>query len=88
MSDEGSLQGDGMVLRTVYIPLEMDGTLRGVSFSTGESKGDLMRRFIEEGLRRLKESGFRTIAERLDERAAEIAKGNDPSWIAKGEDAA
>ena len=57
--------GNKMVLRSLYLPLELDRVLRSLAFSRSMSKAELMRIFIENGLKNVKESGEKTLAERL-----------------------
>lgn len=39
-----------MVLRTVYLPREIDDQLRLIAFRSGTTKGDLVRNFVKSGL--------------------------------------
>lgn len=39
-----------MVLRTVYLPREVDDQLRLIAFRSGTTKGDLVRSFVKNGL--------------------------------------
>lgn len=59
---------DNMVLRTVYLPNELDRELRQLAFSRDVSKGDLIRDFIRQGLGTRQASGERTLAEKVQER--------------------
>ncbi|GLK80099.1 hypothetical protein [Methylopila turkensis] len=60
-----------MALRTVYLPLELDQRLRSIAFTQKKSKGELIRDLIVDGLKKLDENGVRTLAERMDARAAQ-----------------
>jgi len=42
-----------LVLRSVYLPEELDGRIRAIAFLTGRSKGDLIRDVLREGLERI-----------------------------------
>jgi len=44
-----------LVLRSVYLPEEIDERLRAIAFVTGRSKGDLIRDILREGLKRLED---------------------------------
>ena len=51
-----SKRPDGnMVLRSVYLPEEMDNRLRAVAYLHTRSKGDLIRELVQMGLKRLEE---------------------------------
>ena len=59
----------GMVMRSIYLPSEMDERLRTISFVTRRSKADLIRQFVDEGLvhlaarlRKVKEEDFEQAA--------------------------
>ena len=41
---------NGMVMRSIYLPPEMDERLRTISFVTRRSKADLIRQFVDEGM--------------------------------------
>lgn len=61
-----------MVLRTVYLPKDLDNKLRDFAFRKGRSKGDLMRELIQESLLRMKEPVLKkkdeTASSRIQER--------------------
>ena len=59
---------DNMVLRTVYLPLELDRELRQLAFTRDVSKADLIRDFISKGMGSVHASGERTLAEKVQER--------------------
>jgi hypothetical protein len=42
--------GENMVLRTVYLPPELDEALRRQAFHSRRSKGDLIREYVARGL--------------------------------------
>jgi hypothetical protein len=42
-----------MVLRSIYLPVELDDDLRGIAFRNRRSKGDLIREFVADGLERM-----------------------------------
>jgi hypothetical protein len=60
---------ENMVLRTVYLPYELDSKLREVAFSNGVSKGVLIREFVQNGLTAREQAGERTLAEKVSARA-------------------
>lgn len=45
-----------MVLRSVYLPENVDDRLRALAFLQNRSKGDLVRELVQEGLDRLEEA--------------------------------
>jgi len=45
-----------MVLRSVYLPEEVDDRLRALAFLQNRSKGDLVREFVQAGLERSEEA--------------------------------
>jgi hypothetical protein len=53
-----------MVLRTVYLPLDLDRDLRGIAFREERSKGDLMRDLLVEALEQRRKAGQQTFAQR------------------------
>jgi len=53
-----------LVLRSVYLPEELDSRLREFAFLQGRSKGDLIREAIEQGLRRIEERVVRESTDR------------------------
>jgi hypothetical protein len=60
---------NGMVMRSIYLPLEMDERLRTISFVTRRSKADLIRQFVNEGMVNLA-SRLRKVPEKDFEQAA------------------
>lgn len=44
-----------MVMRSVYLPEELDNRLRAVAFLHNRSKGDLIRELVQAGLGRMEE---------------------------------
>lgn len=49
---------DNMVLRTLYLPVDLDQTLKSAAMRGGRSKGDAIRELIRAGLQsKLKEPG-------------------------------
>lgn len=56
-------KSENMVLRTVYLPQELDARLRKLAFSRSESKAELMRTFIVQGLDQLKANGEVALAD-------------------------
>jgi len=67
VADTGS---ENMVLRTIYLPLEVDRELKSIAFSRDVSKAELMRGFILQGLAQFKASDEKTLAERVIARVA------------------
>lgn len=63
---------ENLVVRNFYLPLEMDQKLRELAFTRGIIQGDLVRDLIRRGLEEIAASGERSLAERLDERAAAL----------------
>lgn len=65
-----------MVLRTLYLPSDTDRQLRSIAFTRSVSKGELMRELITQGLVKITESGERSLADRIEERAVspDVAK--------------
>lgn len=61
---------ENLVLRTFYVPLEMDRTLKALAFTRGISKGELIRELIGKGLAAIADAGERSVAERLAARRA------------------
>lgn len=57
---------DNMVLRTVYLPPELDHKIGALAFTESVSKGDVIREMLERGLQA---SGKKTLAETLAEGA-------------------
>jgi hypothetical protein len=55
-----------MVLRTLYLPLEVDRELRSIAFTRDVSKAELMRGFIQQGLEVIRSSGEKSLAERVN----------------------
>lgn len=49
---------DNMVLRTVYLPKELDRELKTVAFRMELSKGELMRILVQDALQRRKSEGL------------------------------
>jgi hypothetical protein len=49
-SDAGEGLKDGMVMRSIYLPPELDSFLRHTAFTQRYSKSELMRHFIGSGL--------------------------------------
>lgn len=75
---------DKMVLRTVYLPFDLDQELKSIAFRDDRSKNDLIRELVKMGMQAAKDKGdkrFRTIeriggpiaAEKLKARV--LAKG-------------
>ncbi|HZU51573.1 MAG TPA: CopG family transcriptional regulator [Sphingomicrobium sp.] len=62
---------ENMVLRTVYLPLDLDRELRQLAFSRDVSKADLIRDFIHQGLGNVEASGEKTLAAKVQERIRE-----------------
>ena len=52
-----------MVLRTLYLPVELDRRLKVLAFTRGVSKGELTRELIERGLAKIASSGERSSSE-------------------------
>jgi predicted DNA-binding protein len=64
---------DNMVLRTIYLPLQIDRRLREIAFSRNISKGELIRELIANGLEGL--ADHVTLAEQVERMAvAKAAK--------------
>ncbi len=59
---------DNMVLRTVYLPINLDRELRQLAFSRDVSKADLIRDFIRQGLGGVQQTGEKTLADKVQER--------------------
>jgi predicted DNA-binding protein len=55
-----------MVLRSIYLPEELDSRLRSIAFLQGRSKGELVRELVSEGLERLEE---KAVARSRDDRS-------------------
>lgn len=53
---------DNMILRSVYLPPDIDQRLRALAFTESVSKGDVIREMLERGLAA---SGKKTLAEQL-----------------------
>jgi hypothetical protein len=63
---------NGMVMRSIYLPPEMDERLRTISFVTRRSKADLIRQFVDEGMVNLA-SRLRNVPEKdFDQKAREL----------------
>ncbi len=58
------MDDENMVLRTVYLPRELDDHLRSVAFTNEVSKGNLMRELISEGLQARRNRGEVPLADR------------------------
>jgi hypothetical protein len=52
-----------MVLRTVYLPQDLDQSLKNLAFTMSISKGELMRLIVEKGLKVLHEIGVRSLSD-------------------------
>lgn len=61
---------DNMVLRTIYMPLDVDRRLREIAFSQNISKGELMRKLILDGIANIAGSNQETLAEKVERLAA------------------
>lgn len=59
---------ENMVLRTVYLPLNLDRELRQLAFSRDVSKADLIRDFIRQALGVVQLTGEQTLADKVQER--------------------
>jgi predicted DNA-binding protein len=59
---------NGMVMRSIYLPPEMDERLRTISFVTRRSKADLIRQFVNQGMVNLVESLRRVQSTTLNRR--------------------
>jgi len=55
-----------LVLRSVYLPEELDSRLRNIAFLRGRSKGDIIRDVVREGLKRLEEAAVQERKERAE----------------------
>lgn len=58
---------DKMVLRTVYLPFELDQELKSIAFRDDRSKNDLIRELVKLGMQAAKTNGdkrFKTIVRR------------------------
>lgn len=58
-------ENEALVLRSVYLPLNLDRRVREIAFSRGWSNSELIRAFVREGLERFAASGEKTLAERV-----------------------
>ncbi len=65
---------ENMVLRTVYLPIEMDRVIRQFAFTEGKSKGELIREFIADALAQREARGEKSIAQELDGRPEAVAQ--------------
>jgi predicted DNA-binding protein len=75
---------NGMVMRSIYLPLEMDERLRTISFVTRRSKADLIRQFVDDGMMNLA-SRLRRVREEDFERAARESGSGEAVSRAKEE---
>lgn len=64
---------ENMVLRTVYLPPAVDRRLKEIAFTKNITKAELIRQYVNAGLNAHEKSEERTLAERLDGRAAAVA---------------
>ena len=48
---------DKMVLRTVYLPFDLDQELKSIAFRDDRSKNDLIRELVKLGMQAAKDSG-------------------------------
>ena len=79
---------ENMVLRTLYIPRELDRELKAYAFTKGVSKAEVMRVFIVAGVEKLRASGQLPLAEQLDAGAAGGAAPADDRLVLEKADAA
>jgi hypothetical protein len=75
---------NGMVMRSIYLPPEMDERLRTISFVTRRSKADLIRQFVNEGMVNLA-SRLRKVPEKDFEQAARESAPAETASRAKEE---
>jgi hypothetical protein len=75
---------NGMVMRSIYLPLQMDEKLRTISFVTRRSKADLIRQFVNEGMVNLA-SRLRKVPEKDFEQAARESVSEEMASRAKEE---
>jgi Ribbon-helix-helix protein, copG family len=61
---------ENMILRTVYLPSDLDSRLRSLAFTRGVSKGELIRDLINNGLADREAAGERTLAQKVSALAA------------------
>lgn len=80
------MSADNMILRSVHLPQKTDSDLRALAYELGVSKGDIIRRFIADGLTEI----TRQYGTRLDETAIyELAEklrapaGSDAALLAE-----
>ena len=77
-----------MVLRTVYLPFDLDQELKSIAFTNDRSKGDLIRELIKAGIATAKKGGDKRfkVVNRADRiRAAEVAStAANPAPEARG----
>jgi hypothetical protein len=64
-------QSENMVLRTVYLPRELDQQLKTAAFRDARSKNDIIRELIQIGMRSRRAAGDR----RFDEQPIEPGQG-------------
>ena len=65
-----------MVLRSVYLPEELDNRLRAAAFINNRSKGDLIRELVQAGLGRVEEEArLASMAEPVIRNALERSLG-------------
>ena len=63
---------ENMVLRTLYLPSEIDRQLKALAFTRDVSKGEVMRELIKQGLASISASGEQTLVEQLSARLAQV----------------
>jgi hypothetical protein len=56
MYHEGASMSENLVLRSVYLDPEDDRELRKLAFEKHQSKNELIRRFVKEGMQKEEES--------------------------------
>ena len=65
---------DRLVLRTVFLPLELDNTLRDLAFANHQTKEDLILCLVKRGLELEEENRLRVVSEKTKSKRAEKTK--------------
>lgn len=76
---------NNMVLRTIYLPQELDSELRELAFKLKQSKGELIRDLVQEGLSRRSKptlAGIKVPAREAKPRKARPEKSSPESVVA------
>src|SRR5712671_6950852 len=76
---EEPIMANGMVMRSIYLPPEMDERLRTISFVTRRSKADLIRQFVNQGMVNLVASLRQVPADNFEQAARELVSDETAS---------